>query len=74
MSHSASEEIEAFHAAKDDGEREYWTRRIIIRRIRAHGERNQELLRSAHVKAAITLGYMLTSASAGLLMYAWLNS
>ena len=45
MRTSASEEIAAFHAAQNEGEREYWTRQIIIRRLRAHAERNGELFR-----------------------------
>ena len=40
MKHIASEEIEAFRSARDEGDREYWTRQIIIRRLRIHHEDN----------------------------------
>lgn len=70
MSTSASQEIEAFRKAQNEGEREYWTRQIIIRRLRLHDARNQELLRrEVFWLTKVTAGAVAT-ALAGLSMFA----
>ena len=52
MATLTDEERDGYKSAKDDGEREYWARQVIIRQLRDHRERNQDLLRSEHWRIA----------------------
>ena len=71
MNNSASDEIEAFHSAEDDDEREYWTRQIMKRKIRAHDERNQDLLRREYIRLASVI--VLAAGAGGACLFAFVK-
>ena len=74
MKHSASEEVEGYQSARNDGDREYWLRQIIIRRLRIHRERNQAMLRNEHILLAKMTGAAIAGGGIGVLAMAkWLS-
>lgn len=67
MKYTAEEEIAAYRSAQSDGDREYWTRQIIIRRIRKHRARNQVVLRNEKIWFAKLTGVAIAGGGVGLL-------
>ena len=74
MKHTAIEEIGAYRSALNEGDREYWTRQIIIRRLRIHHEDNQMMLHAEHIWFAKLTGAAIGVGGISLLAFAsWLS-
>lgn len=58
-----------YEAATSEGEREYWTRQVIISEVRAHQERNRVLLRRAQLQFAAILAATLVIGIAAVVAY-----
>lgn len=52
MTSLTEEEKSGYRSAKDNDEREYWARQVIIRQLREYRDRNQDLLRVEHRRVA----------------------
>ncbi len=73
MRYSANEALAAYQAATDEGEREYWTRQIIICEVRAHRQRNNALLKRAQMQLAAVVAATLIGSSAAMAAFVWLS-